>query len=613
MNQQSTDRAENGLPDDILRQAIESIEREPIPSGPPAGLTTAVLRALEAAEQPPKGPLPSVPGTKVMKLAALAASLLLVMSLAALLIPIVESASASLAFGNLFGQAVKQMRQAQSMSYLQQIAIQGKPQPIVTKEFVAEDGRRRSEMAGHTTISDSKGRSRLTLIEPTHTALFREASEEQGLNPERMFQDWLQHLKDVGDKPDKELEEKELDGKQVTGFVATQDNRTFTMWIDQATGEPVRIEYDAHVNGAAAHVTMNDFHFHQTLDDALFSFEVPAGYEVYGRPQDGKIEPTAGLELAWSRQGIWDGVASAIGRPTVFGLEHGGRVAELNDDGGEIATTKVDDGAGSIRAANLVAGQTCQLLAFHHWGPAVEARSAEGELLWSYAREPGADETWAVDDVWPADLDGDGLDEVIIGFHGAAGLHVLDPKGHLLWKNTDLGNVWHVTAGDVDGNAQPEVLATSSAGKVAVFDAQGKHLRDIDPGFYTHTVRVWQQTEVANQRFEASVASRNALTHRLREQELQILLLKAHQTKESNAAAPLAEDAIEAELAKDPVIADSTTQLADLKLAIDEQRVRSQRNRVSASGCGAKWLSWNNKSKSVRPSCSRRTPTRRCR
>ena len=46
---------------------------------------------------------------------------------------------------------------------------------------------------------------------------------------------------------------------------------------------------------------MTDFQFHQPLDEALFSFDVPQGYEVLGRTEEGKVESPAGLERAWSR------------------------------------------------------------------------------------------------------------------------------------------------------------------------------------------------------------------------------------------------------------------------------------------------------------------------
>ena len=45
MNQQLTDRPENESPDDVLQQAIEAIEKEAIPPGPPPDLVVATIRS----------------------------------------------------------------------------------------------------------------------------------------------------------------------------------------------------------------------------------------------------------------------------------------------------------------------------------------------------------------------------------------------------------------------------------------------------------------------------------------------------------------------------------------------------------------------------------------
>ena len=94
---------------------------------------------------------------------------------------------------------------------------------------------------------------------------------------------------------------------------------------------------------------------------------------------------------------------------------------------------------------------------------------APGKPLWSYLGGGG------VDDVWAADLNGDGLDEVIIGYNGGTGVHVLDHSGKLLWKNTAVANVWHVDAGNFAGDGRPAVVTTSAAGKVHLLQADGRH------------------------------------------------------------------------------------------------------------------------------------------
>ena len=127
-----------------------------------------------------------------------------------------------------------------------QLQSDGKQLAINTKVYLAEDGRRRTEMQGKdkssgvTTIFDSTGFIRIVLLELTKTAIVEDAKENRSINAGQMFLDWLENLKKLGDKPDQELGKKDIDGKHVTGFVATQGNFKFTMWIDDATRELVR-------------------------------------------------------------------------------------------------------------------------------------------------------------------------------------------------------------------------------------------------------------------------------------------------------------------------------------------------------------------------------------
>ena len=223
----------------------------------------------------------------MMKAITTAASLLFIAGTATLLTLAIKTPSSA------FGQALKQLREARSMSYVGLITVQGQQQPIRTRVFVAEDGRKRQEMetpvigkpGGVVTIFDAAGKIRIVLIENSKLALVHDqAKTERGKIVGPGFLAWLQTLKKLGDKPDKELGQKELEGKRVTGFVATQGTFTFTMWVDSATGKIVRIENNSPVNGADYHVVMTDFRFNEKLDDSLFSFAVPAGYKVRQQP-----------------------------------------------------------------------------------------------------------------------------------------------------------------------------------------------------------------------------------------------------------------------------------------------------------------------------------------
>lgn len=60
--------------------------------------------------------------------------------------------------------------------------------------------------------------------------------------------------------------------------------------------------------------------------------------------------------------------------------------------------------------------------------------------------------------------------------------------GQRRWQKS-LGNVWHVTAGDLDGDGTPEVVSTSAAGRVHVFGPDGEDRATLDAGVYANMVR----------------------------------------------------------------------------------------------------------------------------
>src|SRR4051794_31156188 len=140
MSEQLTDDFEGEIPDRILEQAITSIQAERVPAGPPPQLITATLNALRESEQPCTSSLPFMPRTRIMKLITTAAALVLVASSIAMLGLALNSPSSA------FGQPLKQVREARSMSYSQSQTMAGQQQPISTRVFIAENGRRRSEL-----------------------------------------------------------------------------------------------------------------------------------------------------------------------------------------------------------------------------------------------------------------------------------------------------------------------------------------------------------------------------------------------------------------------------------------------------------------------------------
>lgn len=219
--------------------------------------------------------------------------------------------------------------------------------------------------------------------------------------------------------------------------------------------------------------------------DALLAGKDLAAEALRAREAKDADLPTEGLDSCWSQPGAYTGVAVAADGKTLIAVQR--QTADLFSPAGEKSRTiKLAAQAGLVRSARLSGDKPDGLVTFDVWSQGLLAFDGNGGKLWSAPKGQG------IDDVWAADLNGDGKDEVIVGYNGSTGLHVFDSEGKQRWEDTSIGNVWHVTAGDLNGDGAMEVISTSAAGKVHVFDAQGKNLDELDPGIYANMVRAFR-------------------------------------------------------------------------------------------------------------------------
>ncbi len=193
-----------------------------------------------------------------------------------------------------------------------------------------------------------------------------------------------------------------------------------------------------------------------------------------------------GLEPVWSASGDYVNVATDPKGRSIYAIQRRDRCDVLDLAGKPTRTfaLEVAEQGMTVRPARQPGGAD-GFFAFRVWGHALAALKADGKKMWDQAGGDG------VDDVWAADLDGDGADEMIVGYNGGTGLHVFSPEGKRVWKRTDFGNVWNVTAGDIDGDGKLEVINTSAQGKVHVSAAKdGAPVATLDSGIYATKVRV---------------------------------------------------------------------------------------------------------------------------
>jgi hypothetical protein len=213
------------------------------------------------------------------------------------------------------------------------------------------------------------------------------------------------------------------------------------------------------------------------LDNGYFYLRQTAAQE--------KGQPLEGLEEAWYLEGRCTGVVSDDENAAIYVLRPRGTCVELDSAGKSRREFKLANADGAvIRLAHFGKENGTVLLTFRVWGAELHAHDLHGKQLWKYQS--------GIDDVWAKDLNGDKSDEVIVsgGYNGDAGLHVLDSKGQVVWKTTDIGNVWHVDAGDLSGDGTRQVVTTSATRQVHVFGSDGKSRKDVDAGCYASMVRV---------------------------------------------------------------------------------------------------------------------------
>ncbi|KAF0244589.1 MAG: hypothetical protein FD180_2407 [Planctomycetota bacterium] len=108
-------------------------------------------------------------------------------------------------------------------------------------------------------------------------------------------------------------------------------------------------------------------------------------------------------------------------------------------------------------------------------GSKAKLLSAQGHLLWEF---PKNERTVSPTRMAAGDLDGDGMQEFLVGTNGGGGLFALDRGGSVIWKR-DAGNVFGVEVVDLDGDGKCEIVHIN-VGNVVIRDLNGDQLRQFE-------------------------------------------------------------------------------------------------------------------------------------
>ena len=274
--------------DPTLDRALAALRGQTVPEGPPRRLMDDTLAAiyLAAARSGPKSGAPSRGWFRFPARFLARAAIFLIVAGAAFAALFVNFNSSSVAFADV----IKKVRQSRSIAFTTHTTLNsslpGLNRAVEMRFFATEDGRLRVEAGDLAVWIHDPVLNKSLMLVPRQRQAFTlgNLNDLMGQKGNADLVKAIESLKKLDDKAERELGEKQFDGRTLRGFVATHENMEYTVWADPKTGEPVRIELEplAGLTGDAGmmKIAMTDFRVNPQIDPSKFSLEIPAGYST---------------------------------------------------------------------------------------------------------------------------------------------------------------------------------------------------------------------------------------------------------------------------------------------------------------------------------------------
>ena len=379
------------------------------------------------------------------------------------------------------------------------------------KEYVTEDGGRRWEggetNTEMTAIFDKSGSKSIKLHNDTKVVI-SPVTEFGSTN--HTWQN-LQQLKNGREFAKELLGRKEINGKQASGFKLEQFERTYSVWTSIPDGELVQVEY---VSPQNEQVTLSEFEFADSVDDALFDCAIPTGYEVQKNPPrrtpwflvwGQSQQESVGMSLEWSRSRMDSRhLATNLDATRLYVL--GANQMDIIDPANHRLLT-FPMNADMVTTADLDGDRTREFVAVKGilkkepglWkvGPytyqwTVSAYSESGIPKWKYSIEVDAKNESHIRGIAARDLDGDGRDEVILEtrLNGLSSAQILGSDGKLMPMQEVVRELRSWDIGDLVGDSTPDFVSITRNGDLWVGDLSGKETQEIDTRFSNMSVHM---------------------------------------------------------------------------------------------------------------------------
>jgi outer membrane lipoprotein-sorting protein len=183
-----------------------------------------------------------------------------------------------------FADLIEPVVSAKTARFNMAFKLEGQPESKA-KAYFASPGHFRQELFGTIVIADWSQDRMTTLIPATNQAL---VAEPKGANKRKMagnffaeLQSGLRDARQDGSGKLEALRERKVEGRTLVGYRAHHGGWSMTVWGDEQTRLPLRVEMAIEPKGGPKlQITMTDFEFNVPLENSLFSLTPPEAYSV---------------------------------------------------------------------------------------------------------------------------------------------------------------------------------------------------------------------------------------------------------------------------------------------------------------------------------------------
>jgi hypothetical protein len=295
-----------------------------------------------------------------------------------------------------FAQVIQPLLNARTASLDIFLGSQENPHVIHDEVMGSRIRRTVSNVKHSDIIIDLEQQRMLSLDHTAKTAVYIELGGLDNIkNYVELLRNMIINLKSKPDFQVKELRLQKMNGKEYIVFVAESEGQTITIWADEKTALPVRIEQWT----PNLQIECDNLQFDIPLDESRFSMEVPDGYVEQRLGQIDFSQPNEGRFIEALR--IWAEIIEGGHFPDSIDIENAVEIGLQLDRGlRRSGLTKQEQ--------SDVAIQFAQGLVF--------IRSFNGEGRWHYA---------------------------------GIGVELGDSKTPIFWYRPKDSDVWHVIYGDL--------------------------------------------------------------------------------------------------------------------------------------------------------------------